>query len=130
MRLLNQEPTNEVDAKVKDTYYKMHTSQTVEFVKSQHEKWGKFDTVELTIMEALEYLADFVDESDPDAQFANSFHAYQTAEAIRAEYPEEDWFHLTGLIHDLGKVMGKYGQPQTDLSYLLLLVDILLIIRL
>jgi len=30
-----QEPTNEVDAKVKDTYYKMHTSQTVEFVKSQ-----------------------------------------------------------------------------------------------
>jgi len=78
----------------------------------QHEKWGKFDTVELTIMEALEYLADFVDESDPDAQFANSFHAYQTAEAIRAEYPEEDWFHLTGLIHDLGKVMGKYGQPQ------------------
>lgn len=65
-------------------------------------------------MEALELLADFVDESDPDTQFANSVHAFQTAECIRAEYPDDDWFQLTGLIHDLGKVMAKYGQPQVS----------------
>ena len=27
-------------------------------------------------------------------------------------HPHEDWLHLTGLIHDLGKVMALYGQPQ------------------
>ncbi|KAA8540322.1 hypothetical protein F0562_024759 [Nyssa sinensis] len=27
------------------------------------------------------------------------------AEAIRKDYPNEDWLHLTGLIHDLGKVL-------------------------
>lgn len=65
-------------------------------------------------MEALEMLADFVDESDPDADFANSFHAYQTAECIREQFPDDDWLQLTGLIHDLGKVMGKLDQPQVS----------------
>lgn len=63
-------------------------------------------------MEALDLLNDFVDESDPDADFPNSFHAFQTAETIRAKYPDLDWFQLTGLIHDLGKVMGMHGQEQ------------------
>lgn len=63
-------------------------------------------------MEALDLLNGFVDEADPDADFPNSFHAFQTAERIREKHPEEDWFHLTGLIHDLGKVMAMYGQEQ------------------
>lgn len=63
-------------------------------------------------MEALELLASFVDQSDPDAAFANSLHAYQTAEEIRAAHPDDDWLHLTGLIHDLGKVMDHFDQPQ------------------
>ncbi|KAL6174642.1 hypothetical protein ACLB2K_051288 [Fragaria x ananassa] len=32
-------------------------------------------------------------------------HLLQTAEAIRKDYPDEDWLHLTALIHDLGKVL-------------------------
>ncbi|KAI7748106.1 hypothetical protein M8C21_007836 [Ambrosia artemisiifolia] len=38
-----------------------------------------------------------------------------TAEAIRKDYPDEDWLHLTALIHDLGKVLllPKFGElPQ------------------
>ncbi len=27
-------------------------------------------------------------------------------------HPDQDWLHLTGLIHDLGKVMALFGQPQ------------------
>ncbi|XP_067936218.1 inositol oxygenase-like [Watersipora subatra] len=111
-RIFDENPTTEAGIGIKRTYYEMHPQQTVEFVKAQHEKWCKFDHLELTIMEAVDLLADFVDESDPDAQFANSIHAFQTAEAIRAEHPDDDWFQLTGLIHDLGKVMAKYGQPQ------------------
>ncbi|KAL0415153.1 UNVERIFIED_CONTAM: Inositol oxygenase 1 [Sesamum latifolium] len=39
----------------------------------------------------------------------------KTAEAIRQDYPNEDWLHLTALIHDLGKVLHhpKFGElPQ------------------
>jgi inositol oxygenase len=38
-------------------------------------------------------------------------HLLQTAEAIRKDYPNEDWLHLTALIHDLGKVLllPKFG---------------------
>ena len=30
----------------------------------------------------------------------------------RADHPDDDWFHLVGLIHDLGKVMAFFGEPQ------------------
>lgn len=56
-------------------------------------------------MEALNLLNNLVDESDPDVNLPNIVHAYQTAEKIRQEHPDKDWFHLTGLIHDLGKVL-------------------------
>ena len=49
-----------------------------------------------------------VDESDPDIDLPNSVHAFQTAERIRAEHPDKEWFQLTGLIHDLGKVIFFY----------------------
>jgi len=63
-------------------------------------------------MTALDKLNDLVDESDPDVDIPNIVHAFQTAERIRQEHPDLDWFHLTGLIHDLGKVMAFYGEPQ------------------
>ena len=93
-----------IQARVKKTYYDMHTNQTVEFVKRKHEKWLKFNHLEATIMEALEMLNDLVDESDPDLDLPNIIHAFQTAEQIRAKHPDKEWFQLTGLIHDLGKV--------------------------
>lgn len=42
----------------------------------------------------------------------NIYHAFQTAERIREQHPDQDWFHLVGLIHDLGKVMAIWGDPQ------------------
>jgi len=35
----------------------------------------------------------------------------QTSEAIRAD-GHDDWFVLTGLIHDLGKILCLFGEPQ------------------
>lgn len=43
----------------------------------------------MNIMEALELLDNVVDESDPDVDFPNSYHAYQTAEGIREKHPEK-----------------------------------------
>lgn len=94
------------------TYYDMHTNQTLDFVKKRMEFWGKFDHAEMTILEALEALNSFVDDSDPDLDLPNAFHAFQTAEGIRKAHPDKEWFQVVGLIHDLGKVMGLWGEPQ------------------
>jgi len=58
------------------------------------------------------------DESDPDnSNLPQIYHCYQTGEKLREVWPGEeyDWLHLTGLIHDLGKVLlaPKWGpEPQ------------------
>ena len=67
-------------------------------------------------MEALEKLNDLVDESDPDIDLPNIVHAFQTAEQIRKDHPDKEWFQLTGLIHDLGKVL-KLGVSPSLVSW-------------
>lgn len=90
---------------VKKTYYEMHTKQCVDFVKQQHKNWLNFDKGEFTAMEIIEVLDTLIDDSDPDNDLPNSIHDFQTAERIRKQWPDHDWFHLVGLLHDLGKVM-------------------------
>ena len=63
------------------------------------------------IWEALEYLNTLVDDSDPDTDLSQIEHNLQTAEAIRRD-GHPDWFQLAGLVHDLGKVLCLYGEPQ------------------
>lgn len=98
--------------RVRRTYYTMHTNQTYEFATNKRDKWSQLNRAELTIMEALELLNSLVDESDPDVDIPNSVHAFQTAERIREVHPDKEWFQLTGLIHDIGKVMAMWGEPQ------------------
>ena len=65
----------------------------------------------MSIWSAMEFLNTLVDDSDPDTDLSQIEHLLQTAEAIRADgHPR--WFILTGLIHDLGKVLCLYGEPQ------------------
>lgn len=86
-------------------YHINHINQTYDFVKRMREEYGKLDKVEMSIWECCELLNNVVDESDPDLDEPQIEHLLQTAEAIRKDYPDEDWLHLTGLIHDLGKVL-------------------------
>ncbi|XP_077566650.1 inositol oxygenase isoform X4 [Stigmatopora nigra] len=106
---------------VYNTYKLMHTNQNVDFVKQKHLEWKDCNHAEMTMMDAIMSLDNLVDESDPDVDFPNSFHAFQTAEGIRKEHPDKgiclecllpDWFQLVGLIHDVGKVMALWGEPQ------------------
>ncbi|KAI3429126.1 Aldo_ket_red domain-containing protein [Psidium guajava] len=90
---------------VEHFYRTNHINQTFEFVKRMREEYGKLNRVEMSIWECCELLNEFVDESDPDLDEPQIEHLLQTAEAIRKDYPNEDWLHLTGLIHDLGKVL-------------------------
>nr|XP_056701829.1 inositol oxygenase [Euleptes europaea] len=98
--------------RVFNTYLLMHTNQTVEFVKKKNEEYGDCSLRQMTIMETLDLLDTVVDESDPDVDFPNSYHAYQTAEGIRKAHPDKDWFHLVGLLHDMGKILALLGEPQ------------------
>lgn len=107
-RIYNQDTPQ----RVIDTYYEMHTKQSLEFAREKLKFWGKLNHSEMPIMDVLESLNQLVDTSDPDVDLPNSFHAFQTAEGIRKMHPELDWFHLTGLIHDLGKIMAVWGEPQ------------------
>jgi inositol oxygenase len=94
-------------AKVRAFYEEQHTKMTYDFVVGMEQKYLGLNHFKMGIWEALEYLDTFVDDSDPDTDSSQTQHALQTAEAIRAKYPGEeyDWFHLTGLIHDLGKIL-------------------------
>jgi len=83
----------------------MHAKQTVEFGEMHREEWLKFDKGEFTIMEMIDILDNLVDDSDPDNDLPNSIHDFQTAERIRVQWPDDDWFHLVGLLHDIGKIL-------------------------
>jgi inositol oxygenase len=85
---------------------------TFDFVKSMEAKYLSLDKAKMGVWEALEYLDTLVDASDPDTDLSQLQHALQTAESIRKKYPGEefDWFHLTGLIHDVGKIMALSPQ--------------------
>jgi len=106
------DPTDPLRERVQRTYREMHLNQTVDFVKGRRADWLQFNHFTATIREALEKLNDLVDESDPDIDLPNIVHAFQAAERAREEFPDDDWLHLTALIHDLGKVMAFYGEPQ------------------
>jgi inositol oxygenase len=90
---------------VANFYYKNHIGQTyenVQKIRSQVLPPGKW---QLDILEVIRLLDDIIDESDPDTQQPQIVHALQTAEACRKARPDDDWFHLTGFIHDLGKIL-------------------------
>ena len=63
------------------------------------EHYQKLDKAEMGIWECCELLNEVVDDSDPDLDEPQIQHLLQSAEAIRKDYPNEDWLHLTALIH-------------------------------
>jgi len=98
-------------------YKELHEKQTVDYVKKMRAKYAPLDKKVMTVWEAFAMLESGpVDESDPDTDRTQDVHSYQTGEACRRLYPDEkyDWFHLTGFIHDLGKVLchPSNGEPQ------------------
>jgi inositol oxygenase len=96
---------------VRDFYRLNHRHQTLEFVLRKKAEYLPPRRREMGVWEAMEFLNTLVDDSDPDADFSQIEHLLQTAEAIRRDgHPR--WFILTGLIHDLGKILCLFGEPQ------------------
>ncbi|MDX2154597.1 MAG: inositol oxygenase family protein [Bryobacteraceae bacterium] len=96
---------------VREFYRLNHTHQTRDFVLAKHREYVGTTRRQMTVWEALEYLNTLVDDSDPDTDLSQIEHNLQTAEAIRRDgHPR--WMQLTGLVHDLGKVLCLFGEPQ------------------
>mmetsp|Transcript_1819 Transcript_1819/g.5296 ORF Transcript_1819/g.5296 Transcript_1819/m.5296 type:complete len:621 (+) Transcript_1819:386-2248(+) len=96
--------------------------QTMEFVRRQYQRFGGLDRAELTIFEALmkvntlaEFEATLLGDSTEPPCMTLMEHAFQTAEKLRAACPDEDWLHLVGLMHGIGKILAleEFGpEPQ------------------
>jgi inositol oxygenase len=96
---------------VREFYRLNHRHQTVDFVRRKENEYLMKNRRSMGIWEAMEFLNTLVDDSDPDTELTQIEHLMQTAEAIRADgHPR--WFILTGLIHDLGKILCAFGEPQ------------------
>jgi len=110
-----EEYRNYVDSERQDTvkeFYRLnHTYQTYEFAKNKQAEFLKFDKREMSIWDAVDFLNTLIDDSDPDTSMDQLQHLLQTSEAIRAD-GHPDWFVLTGFMHDLGKVLCLFGEPQ------------------
>jgi inositol oxygenase len=96
---------------VREFYRLNHTYQTHDFVLSKKQQYLELNKTRMGVWEALEYLNTLVDDSDPDTDLSQIEHNLQAAEAIRRDgHPR--WFVAAGLVHDLGKVLCLWGEPQ------------------
>lgn len=96
---------------VREFYRLNHTHQTYEFVQQKRNEFLKFNRKEMTVWDAFNFLNQLVDDSDPDTDLDQFQHLLQTSEAIRAD-GHPDWMVLVGLMHDMGKVLCLFGEPQ------------------
>lgn len=71
----------------KSIFFLCHNPVTLTLL--QHSEWSGCNHTQMTMMDAIMSLDQLVDESDPDVDFPNSFHAFQTAEGIRQAHPDK-----------------------------------------
>lgn len=94
--------------RVKNFYAEQHRKQTVEFNTRMRREFEQQKRATMTVWEAIELLDTLVDDSDPDTSLSQIQHLLQTAEAMRRD-GKPDWMQVTGLVHDLGKLLCFFG---------------------
>lgn len=105
---------DEACERVKDFYKEQHAKQTVAYNLRARHLFRHTTRASLGIWEAMEKLNTLIDESDPDTSLSQIEHLLQAAEAIRRD-GKPRWMQLTGLVHDLGKLLFFHGaQGQWD----------------
>src|SRR3954468_12299624 len=96
---------------VREFYRLNHKYQSYDFVLDKKANYLKFDKKEMPVWDAFQFLNQLVDDSDPDTDLDQFQHLLQTSEAIRRD-GHPDWMVLVGLMHDMGKVLCLFGEPQ------------------
>ena len=103
----------EADARptVREFYRLNHLYQTHDFVMAKRKEFLGLNRMQMGVWEAAEYLNQLVDDSDPDTDMSQLEHLLQTAEQLRRD-GQPRWMILTGFVHDLGKILCLWGEPQ------------------
>lgn len=96
---------------VREFYRLNHTYQTYDFVMQKRAEFLAFNKKEMPVWSAFDFLNQLVDDSDPDTDLDQFQHLLQTSEAIRKD-GHPDWMVMVGLLHDMGKVLCLFGEPQ------------------
>jgi inositol oxygenase len=96
---------------VAEFYRLNHQYQTHDYVLAKENEYFRLQRRKKSIWEAAEYINTLVDDSDPDTDLTQTEHLLQTSEAIRRD-GHSRWMVATGFVHDLGKVLCLYGEPQ------------------
>ncbi|MBG6235835.1 inositol oxygenase [Pedobacter sp. CAN_A7] len=96
---------------VREFYRLNHKYQTYQFVVDKKAEFLQFNKKEMPFWDAFQFLNQLVDESDPDTDLDQFQHLLQTSEAIRRD-GHPDWMVMVGLLHDMGKVLCLFGEPQ------------------
>ena len=96
---------------VAEFYRLNHTHQTLDYVLAKEKEYFGLTKGEKTVWEAAEFLNTLVDDSDPDTDLTQTEHLLQTSEALRRD-GQPRWMVLVGFLHDLGKCLCLYGEPQ------------------
>jgi len=92
-------------------YRNNHERMTVDYVLRKEAEYFGLTRGKKSIWEAAEFLNALVDESDPDTDLSQTDHLLQTSEAMRRD-GQPRWMILTGFLHDLGKCLCLWGEPQ------------------
>ena len=101
----------EANPGVAEFYRLNHEFQSHEYVLGKEKQYFGLTRGKKSIWEAAEFLNTLVDDSDPDTDLTQMEHLLQTSEAIRRDgHPR--WMVATGFVHDLGKCLCLYGEPQ------------------
>ena len=96
---------------VAEFYRLNHEHQTMDYVLRKEKEYFGLKKGKKTVWEAAEFLNTLVDDSDPDTDLTQIEHLLQTSEAMRRD-GQPRWMVLVGFIHDLGKCLCLYGEPQ------------------
>lgn len=93
-------------------YGRHHREQTMAKASELRARYAERRLGRATVWDRLMGLAELNDESDADLEGMSQLgHALQTANAIVDAGLDEDWI-VTGLVHDLGKILAQHGLPQ------------------
>ncbi len=106
--LVNESFRSDLD----NLYLRNHRDQTMAKVLELRTKYGARRLGKATVWDRLMSLREVNDESDADLEGMSQLgHALQTANSLADAGLGEDWI-ITGLVHDLGKIMIEYGEAQ------------------
>lgn len=91
---------------VKNFYKRHHKLQTFDYVQKKKEEFYPLRKFKVSPNQMCSIIEETYDDSDPDFENGSQVHHnILTAEGCKIVFPDKDYMHLIGFIHDLGKVV-------------------------